>query len=421
MGQIETRALFQPLDWQIEPWRDIFPTIVLTGSAGGGKSRLAAEKVHGFCLYYPNATGLVLRKAYEYATKSVIPFLAHTVIADDPHVQYRKVDRSFQYWNGSIIYAGGMKDDRQREALRSMGGEGRLDIVWMEEANAFTEDDYNEILARMRGVAAPWTQIILSTNPDAPTHWIKRQLIDGGKAHVYYSGALDNPHNPPAYLETLGQLTGLLALRLCKGQWVQAEGAVYDTFDTRLHVVEPFTIPPEWKRFRAIDFGYTNPFVCQWWARDGDGRMYLYREIYVTQRLVEDLARQIVDLTGNERIEMTVADHDAEDRATLERHGVPTQPADKRVTVGIQEVQGRLRKAGDGKPRLFLFRGALVEIDRRLEAQKRPTCTEQEFPAYSWPKSPQGKALKEVPIDENDHGMDAMRYATMYKKVKLLG
>jgi glutaryl-CoA dehydrogenase len=50
----------------------------------------------------------------------------------------------------------------------------------MEEANRFTEDDFNEILARLRGTAAPWRQVMLTTNPGAPTHWIKRRLIDQG-------------------------------------------------------------------------------------------------------------------------------------------------------------------------------------------------------------------------------------------------
>jgi len=33
---------------------------------------------------------------------------------------------------------------------------------WVEEANALVEDDYNEVLPRMRGTAAPWRQIILT-------------------------------------------------------------------------------------------------------------------------------------------------------------------------------------------------------------------------------------------------------------------
>jgi len=234
----------------------------------------------------------------------------------------------------------------------------------------------------------------------------------GGEAQVYKSSALDNPSNPASYIDNLQKLTGILYDRLVLGLWKQAEGAVYDTYDPTVHVIDP--IPILWRRFRAVDFGYTNPFVCQWWAVDGDGRMYLYRELYHTGRIVEDHARQIVELSQGERIEATVCDHDAEDRATLERHGIPTMGAKKDVSPGLQAVAQRLRVAGDGKPRLYLFRDALVERDRELAKAYKPLCTVDEFPAYVWQESKDGRPVKEVPVKVNDHGMDAMRYAVMY-------
>ena len=48
---------------------------------------------------------------------------------------------------------------------------------------------------------------------------------------MYYSGAVDNTHNPPDYLETLEGLTGTEYERLVKGHWVQAEGVVHDNWD----------------------------------------------------------------------------------------------------------------------------------------------------------------------------------------------
>ena len=121
--------------------------------------------------------------------------------------------------------------------------------------------------------------------------------------------------------------------------------------------------------------------------------------------------------THGERIEATVTDHDAEDRATLERHGIPTRPAVKAVSVGIQAVSNRLKLAGDGKPRLFVCEGALVERDEALAAARKPVCTADEFEVYAWPKDASGRALREEPVKLNDHGMDAMRYACMYADV----
>jgi phage terminase large subunit len=411
---MQSNFLWEPLQWQIEPWQDISSIVLLTGSAGGGKSRLAAEKLHGFCKRYPGATALALRKTRESMTNSTVIFLDREIIGPDPTVKHFTSKNRFEYQNGSILVYGGMKDDAQREQIRSVGQAGGVDIAWMEEANKFTENDYNEVLARLRGTAAPWTQLILSTNPDAPTHWIKRILMDNGGANVYYSSAIDNPHNAPEYRETLKKLTGVLGERLRDGLWKQAEGAVYASFDDRIHVIDPFDIPEDWTRFRVIDFGYTNPFVCQWWAQDGDGRLYLYREIYMSQRTVRQHAIQINKLSEGEKIRMSVADHDAEDRATLRENKITTRAAVKDVSRGIQAVEERLKDAGDGKPRLFIMRGALVEVDPRMVEQLKPTSTLEEMPAYIWPKDVSGRPMKEQPIKENDHGMDAMRYMVMH-------
>ena len=410
-------ALFEPLPWQTKPWQDLSPTILLTGSAGGGKSRLAAEKLHGYCLRYPGAMALMLRKIRQSMTNSTVLFMERTVIGADSRVKHFPSKLRFEYDNGSVLAYGGMANEEQREQVRSIGAAGGVDIAWMEEATGFTEDDFNEVLPRMRATIAPWRQIILSTNPDAPTHWIKRRLIDGGEAQIYYSSALDNPHNPPEYSDTLAALTGVLGERLREGKWVQAEGAVYDIYDAQHHLIDWFEPPAEWRRIRAVDFGFTNPFVCHWWAMDHDDRMYMYREIYHTRRIVEDHARQIVALSRGEYIEATVCDHDAEDRATLERYGIPTVPAHKAISQGLQAVTNRLRIAGDGRPRLYIMRGALVETDRALEQRKKPTCTMEEFPAYVWPKARGGQEVKEQPVKEDDHGMDTMRYAVMHQDV----
>jgi len=398
-------AGFRAEPTQLAPWLDRSRVLLLTGGAGGGKSRLAAEKLHAFLLKYPNATGIMLRKAREYCTKSIVPMMAASVMNNDPRIKLHKSDSFFEYPNGSILWWGGMRDEAQRESLRSIGKHGALDMAWLEEANAFCEDDFNEILARMRGRAAPWVQVMLSTNPDAPSHWIYQRLILKGEARVYYSYARDNPYQPAHYAATLNSLSGILGERLNLGLWKQAEGAVYDEYRAELHLVEPFEIPEHWSRYRAIDFGFTNPFTCLWFAEAPDGELYLYRELYHTRRRVDQHAEQINALSASEVYQFTVADHDAGDRATLEQHGISTRAAIKDVSPGIQAVKTRL-----AQKRLFLMRGALVEEDAELKAAGKPTCTVDEITAYVWPKTKDGRIIKEQPVKDNDHAMDAMRY-----------
>jgi phage terminase large subunit len=201
---------------------------------------------------------------------------------------------------------------------------------------------------------------------------------------------------------------------------VSAEGAVYE-FDPRLHLIDPFPVPAHWPRVRSFDFGYTNPFVCLWLTLDPDGRLYLYRELYMTRRTVKVHAATVNEFSRLERYEASVSDHDAEDRATLAENGIHTLPAVKAIRPGLDAVAERLKVAGDGKPRLFVFRGALVERDEELAAARRPVCTEQEFDAYQWPKAADGKALKDVPVDRDNHGLDALRYAVVWADARQRG
>src|SRR5678816_4546189 len=76
-------APYEAYPWQVTAWRDKASICVYGGGAGGGKSRAAAEKIHGFMLEYPGAVGIALRKAREYATKSCV-FAIQEAIGDDP-------------------------------------------------------------------------------------------------------------------------------------------------------------------------------------------------------------------------------------------------------------------------------------------------------------------------------------------------
>lgn len=224
------------MPWQVKPLNDQSPVVLLTGSAGGGKSRVAAEKIHAFCLRYPGATCLMLRKTRASMTNSTVLFVERVVIGNDPRVKKIDSKSRFEYPNGSVLAWGGMCSQDQREQIRSMGQSGGVDMIWLEEAHLFTQADFFELLPRMRGRAAPWCQIVLSTNPDGPNHWINKLLIVGQLARVYVSGAIDNPNNPPEYTMWLQKLTGVLHDRMVLGRWTQAEGAIYDAFDTTKNV-----------------------------------------------------------------------------------------------------------------------------------------------------------------------------------------
>lgn len=405
-----------------DAWRYKGPEFILAGPYETGKTMGALNKLHALLCKYPSR-GLMVRKTYQSLVHSAVVTYEKKVLPispDDPEspiVKYGGIHpEMYLYPNGSELVLGGM--DNPNKFLSA-----EYDWIYVNQAEELTLDDWEKLTGRATGRAgnAPYSQCLGDCNPSDSMHWI----LQRAGLKVFYSKHEDNPrlfdHTAGQWteqghrtLETLDKLTGVRYKRGRLGIWAAAEGQVYEEFDPAIHLIDRFEIPAHWRRIRAVDFGYTNPFCCAWYAIDGDGRMYLYREIYRTQRLVEDHAREIVRLSAGERIEATVADHDAEDRATLERYGVPTTPAKKAISPGLQAVSARLRKAGDNKPRLFILRDSLVDRDLSLAEKFQPASTLDEFPLYMWPQAQNGKSIKETPVDLYNHGMDQLRYAVMY-------
>lgn len=412
-------APFRPHGWQHAPLRDFSQVMLLTGSAGGGKSRLAAEKIHAYCLRYPNSTALMLRKTRESTTNSIVLFMDRVIMGKDPRVKHVPSKSRFEYENGSILAYGGMKDEQQRENVRSIGIEGGVDIIWLEEAIQFSEDDFNELTGRLRGHAAGWQQIILTTNPDSPYHWIYKRLLVGGEASVHKSSALDNPSNPANYLRILQRMTGVLRARLVEGKWIIAEGTVYDAFDPNIHLIDRIPAGGLKRYIAAVDWGYTNPGVMQVWGLDSDDRMYMVYERYRTQELVADTSgkdgfwiNEAKEIKRRFGVQSFMCDpSEPAYIETLRRAAIPAYPADNEIKLGVQRVKNRLQIAGDGKPRLYILRGAMADPDPYLVELKKPTSSIEEISLYVWPKAKDGQVTKEVPVKENDHGMDTMRYA----------
>lgn len=418
-AQQDAGRSYVPRGAMADIWTSDATEFVLSGPAGTGKSRGALEYMHACALMYPRSRQLIVRKTRVSLTESGLVTFERYVLGEDNPIcaGVQRANRSlYTYPNGSEIVVGGI--DRPARIMST-----EFDQIYTQEAVELSMTDYESLLTRLRNGVMPFQRLIGDCNPDRPDHWLK-QRADAGRCVMRATRHEDNPvlfdeagnitERGAAYLAKLDSLTGVRYLRLRLGLWVQAEGAVYEEWDEAIHLLDHFEPPASWRRIRAIDFGYTNPFVCLWIAIDPDGRMYVYRELYMTGRIVADHAGVIRQMSEGERFEATVADHDAEDRATLAAGGIPTVAAYKPIRVGIEAVQARLRAAGDGKPRLFVMRDALIQRDQELAEAGKPTDLVGEFGGYVWADGQDGKKRKEEPVDLDNHALDALRYAVMY-------
>lgn len=395
--------------------------VLLSGAAGTGKSVGGLMKVHLACMMKEKVRALIVRKTHASLTSSTLVTFKEKVASEALakgmmhfHGGSAQEPAAFRYNNGSTILVGGLD-----KASRLLSTE--FDLIFVDEATEVSDEDLDTLITRLRNGVLSYQQLIMATNPGAPTHHLKRRA-DDGRTLLLYSKHEDNPRfhdgndwtpDGQEYLSGLDTLKGPRYQRMRWGKWVAAEGQIFEDYDESVHVIDKFKVPDDWPLYITIDFGFVNPFVAQWWREDNDGRLYLTREIYHSKTLVEDHARRILNQMAIHKREpkpTIIADHDSEDRATLIKHlGIFVNKAKKDVSRGLQATQKRFEIQADGKPRIFFFRDAVVFEDKSLREAGKPMSTIEEIPDYIWDNS-STKAPKETPLKMNDHGCDAMRY-----------
>lgn len=405
---------FKALDWQIPAWKDKSPVVLLTGAAGGGKSHIALEKINGYCLKYPGAFALLIRKVKVSMTSGAALFFegevalsrAESIFAGATHV----IGKSrFEYGNSSMVAYVGLEDKEQLQRLKSIGRRGGVDIVFMEEATEFTEADFNAVLARMRGRAASWRQILLACNPDAPGHWIYTRLIQGGEARVFYSFPNDNTHNPADYLDSLRRLTGVDRQRLLEGKWVQATGLIYDVWlddyghgDTGNVSLEAEYQPGGGEILFAVDDGYVGRIdpTHGYYTADShprtfllcqlrpDGRLCIFDEHLAVRTQADVQIQEVLDL-GYPLPDYAVVDKSAAQlMGRMNEMGIFTKKGAPTVDESVKEMRRWLGPDENGYRRLLVH----------------PRCKHTRWEMVNYRYGDNNK-----PVKEFDHCEDALR------------
>ncbi len=398
--------------------------ILYEGPAGTGKTRSVLEKIYILCAKYPDIRVLIVRKTYKSITQSIRVTWEKEVLTGFPPIKLNIYKQEYLFPNGSVVVIAGLNEPERTKS-------SQWDIIYVNEGTEITEVDYETLLRGLRNNQMPYQQAIVDCNPDAPTHWLNRRAERGEMKRIkgihednprLYTDTGEMTEEGEQYMSVLDSLTGVRYDRLRLGNWVAAEGMIYDEWSSEF-LIPRFRIPAKWDRWITVDFGVNNPFVAQWWAHDpAEDILYLYREIYHTGRLVEDHAHQMHLLSANESFKGILCDHDLEGRLTLERH-LPhradecpgdrttiwsTTKADKEVENGIQLVKMRLKRGG-----IRIFEDSLVELDPDLKKFGKPAATVEEFPGYVWDvvqSQRLGELNRDVPRKKDDHGMDSLRY-----------
>jgi PBSX family phage terminase large subunit len=358
------------------------------GGVGSGKTYFGSLWATDQTLYKPG-DGMIVAPTYRMLED--VSLRAYLDMLDSLNRPYNHVKRRqcIETDSGITYFRSAEHPDRLRGP--------NLSWLWGDEAALWREGVWKVLIGRLRLNDA---RALLTTTPSG-FNWLYHYWIE--LANDVYgmitASTRENKYLDEDFVENLeASYTEEFAEQEIEGKFVTFEGLVYSEFshDQKNGNLREFDIDPSWQRVRAIDFGYTNPFVCLWGAVDDDGRLWIYDEYYQRRRLISEHAGVIKD-TDRGEFRWTVADWDAQDRAELEKAGVPTQKAQKEIMTGIQKVKARLKRQADGMPRLIIHQRCVNLL--------------KEFSSYRW--NPKSKGGKEEPIKELDHAMDALRYMVM--------
>ncbi|MCP3799756.1 PBSX family phage terminase large subunit [Allokutzneria sp. A3M-2-11 16] len=303
------------------------------------------------------------------------------------------------------VYVLGASDAKAEKVLRGMTVAG----AYVDELTVVAEDFFTQLLGRM---SVPGAQVFCTTNPDSPAHWVKRKYLDRlGELPDWRSFSFvldDNPALEQSYKDSIRrEYTGLWFRRFVLGEWVAAEGAVFDMWNPADHVV-PWEQLPDMARLLAvgIDYGTTNATAALLLGEGVDRRLYLVDEwrhdpAHAQVRLTDSqLSAGLRDWLGRPHLprvtelrpQWVVADPSAASfRVQLHNDGVTTAAADNDVAYGIRVVSSLL-------------------AEKRLKVADRCTGFIREAPGYSWDDSATAKGT-DAPVKVADHSLDAGRYA----------
>jgi hypothetical protein len=405
---------------------------LLAGPAGTGKTLANLLKVRQFGEENPGARMLILRKTRVSLTETALVTWERDVLGPDHSVLAKPVTRGYRHAygfdNGSVLVTGGM--DNPDKVLSS-----EWDLIYCPEATDLELVDWETLGGRLRANAGDYDQLFGDCNPTTPHHWLYKRC-QAGRCKLYSTTHRENPRyfnfRTARWTKAgiryvhgrLQQMTGHRRDRFLRGLWVAAEGLIYDAFQPEVHLLPPGWEPPaHWPRVWSLDWGFNpSPIVLQFWALDPENRMYLYRETYRTRQTVADLAEWAkgeLDAGREPNPAATVSDHEEEKATVFGRvtglHVTPAEKFDK--LAGIQLVQERFDRAADGLPRIFFRPDARRhEEDPFLVEAGKPLSTIEELTAYVWDTRNPDRP-KDLPLDLNDHGADAMLYAVRHVNV----
>lgn len=272
--------------------------------------------------------------------------------------------------------------------------------AYINEATVSNRAVFAEIVSRC---SAPGARIIMDTNPDRPSHWLKTDYVDkaDGETIVQYHWRLtDNTFLDERYIQSIKDSTpsGMFYDRDILGAWVAAEGVVYPDFDRRVHYIHEKDVPEILHYFCGVDFGWEHPGAIVLMGEDADNNYYLLKEWSSQHRNINDWIKIVKEEIEPRTGELTLYCDSARPDLVNEMQCAELRArfAHKDVVAGIGEV------------------ATMFKTKKLFIVQENINLFDSEIDTYAW------KEGQDAPIKADDDVLDALRYAIYSEKVEQL-
>lgn len=373
--------------------------LVCKGSRASKKSKTTALKIIYRMMQpqYREANAIVFRKTYRTLKDSCFSDLRWAIhrfeVDDFWETRLSPLEITYKPTGQKILFRG--LDDPLKVTSISVD-KGYLCWAWLEEAyELLKEEDFDMIDESIRGaIPAPlYKQWIITFNPWNEKHWIKKRFFDRQDDNILamttnykcneWLDASDlklfedmRLHNPRRY-----RVAGL-------GDWGIVEGLIYENWTEQSFTLDAIR---HCQTICGLDFGYTNDptaFLIAFIDQEVK-KLYIWDEIY-KKGLTNRMIYQEIQDAGYAKEKIT---------------------ADSAEPKSIDELRELgLRVHGARKGRDSINNG--IQYIQDYEIFVHPRCVNflTEINNYTWDSDKFGDRIN-VPIDDFNHLMDALRYA----------
>ena len=399
------------------------------GAKGGGKSCALVMEALAYGLEHAGATMYLFRETYDDLEANLIAEMKAKW--DENLYSYNESKHIATLVNGTKVFFRYIRN--WQDANKYQGRS--IDWIAVDELTKHEEKSIQVLLSCLRSPKGYPPRFRGTCNPNGIGFgWVKKNYIErtnygdkivtdeisGNRVEFIPATVYDNTvlmQNDPSYVKRLENLPEDERRAFLHGDWDSLQGQYFTRWNRKKHVIEPFAIPKHWKKYRSIDWGYSDHCAVYWHTVDSEGRAYTYRELYINETLASDVADMITELSKGERIEYTVASPDmwqtrgagiAKDgevigqsiAETFLKHGVPLLRADNSRVIGWQRMNEEMADQADGLPNWQIFKNCenlIRTLPYLVRCQRKP---------------------EDIGDRQEDHAAESCRYFHMSRPIK---